>query len=258
MDLGLAGKRALVTASSRGIGLAVARTLAAEGARVVLSSRNRETLDAAAKDCGPACLAVPADLTRAEDVERLVDEATEGLGGLDILVSNTGGPPRSFLLEADEAAWKHAVDLTLMSAVRLARRALPRLAEGGGALLFLASVSVKQPVPGLILSNAPRAGLLGLSRTLADAWAPRSVRINCLLPGFTWTDRVKALAGDIARAEGVPVEKVHGRWEADIPLGRLASPEEIASVASFLVSDRASYMTGCVVQADGGYVRTVL
>ncbi|MHC5078066.1 MAG: SDR family oxidoreductase [Planctomycetota bacterium] len=258
MDLGLAEKKVLVTAASRGIGLAVARALAAEGARVAICARNEEGLKKAAEGIGPGTLAFPADLTKAGDVRRLVEGTVAGLGGLDILISNTGGPPPATFEEVREEEWKEAVDLTLMSAIRLAQASLPALKAARGTLLFLASVSIKQPVQNLILSNAPRSGLLGLNKTLATNLAPFGIRVNCLLPGFTWTDRVKILAERTAEAEGVTAESVHRRWEADIPLGRLASPEEIASVAVFLVSDRAAYMTGTTVQVDGGYVRSIL
>ncbi|MCU0723737.1 MAG: SDR family oxidoreductase, partial [Planctomycetes bacterium] len=173
--------------------------------------------------------------------------------------SNTGGPPRATFGEIPEEAWRAAVDLTLMSAVRLGQAALPHLERSGsGRILFVASISIKQPVQGLILSNAPRSGLLGLAKTLANDLAPRGIRVNVLLPGFTWTDRVKDLARDTAQAQKTTEDEVRRRWEADIPMGRLARPEEIASVAAFLVSDAASYVTGAVLQADGGYVRTVV
>jgi 3-oxoacyl-[acyl-carrier protein] reductase len=259
MDLGLGGKRALVTGASKGIGLAVARALAGEGARTAVASRNAEALEEARALLGPEALAVPADLTDAESIRALLLDAVKGLGGLDILVSNTGGPPRADFEALDDEAWGAAVDLTLMSAIRLAREALPALkASGAGRILFVASVAVKQPVPGLVLSNAPRSGLLGLNKTLADELAPHGIRVNALLPGFTWTDRVKNLAADTARADGTDAETVRRRWEADIPLGRLAEPEEIAAVAAFLVSDRASYVTGTAVQVDGGFVRGVI
>jgi 3-oxoacyl-[acyl-carrier protein] reductase len=259
MDLGLSGKKALVTAASRGIGLAVAKALAAEGAAVALCGRDEKRLEAAAAEVGPGTLALPADLTAPGDVARVVQQAASRLGGLDVLVANTGGPPRADFETLDDEAWAHAVDLVLLSAVRLARAAFLHLqASGAGRLLFLASVSIKQPVAGLVLSNAPRSGLLGLSKTLADAWAKKGVRVNLLLPGFTWTDRVRRLAEDQAAAEGVDPDAVRRRWEADIPMGRLAEPDEIARAAVFLVSDAASYVTGTALQVDGGYVRTVL
>jgi len=259
MDLGLKDRRALVTASSKGIGFGVARALAREGARVAMCARDATRLGQAASRIGRNAVALPADLTDPEAVDRLVADAASALGGLDILVSNTGSPPPSSFAENDDALWRDAVDLTLMSAIRLARAALPHLeASGSGRILFVASVSIKQPVAGLVLSNAPRSGLLGLSKTLASDLAPRGIRVNLLLPGFTWTDRVRILAETLAEREKVPVETIHRRWEADIPMGRLAEPDEIASVASFLVSDRASYVTGTAVQVDGGYVRSVL
>jgi 3-oxoacyl-[acyl-carrier protein] reductase len=259
MDIGLSGRRALVTAASKGLGLAIAKTLAAEGARVAVASRSKENLERAAAAIGHGTLAIPADLTDAAQVRALVDRAAEALGGLDILVSNTGGPPRATFGEITEEAWRAAVDLTLMSAVRLGQAALPHLVKSGsGRILFVASISIKQPVQGLILSNAPRSGLLGLAKTLANDLAPRGIRVNVLLPGFTWTDRVKDLARDTAKAQKITEDEVRRRWEADIPMGRLARPEEIASVAAFLVSDAASYVTGAVLQADGGFIRTVM
>ncbi|MHC4779894.1 MAG: SDR family oxidoreductase [Planctomycetota bacterium] len=259
MDLGLRGKRALVTAASRGIGLAVARTLAEEGARVALCARHRPALEAAARSVGPETLCFPADLTRLDDIRELVREAVAGLGGLDILVSSTGGPPASSIEKASDDDFKDAVDLTLMSAVRLVRETLEPLEESGsGRILLIASVSIKQPVAGLILSTAPRSGLLGLNKALAQELAPRGIRTNLLLPGFTWTQRVEDLAASMAASQGVGVEEIRERWERDIPMGRLARPDEIASVAAFLVSGRSSYVTGTALQVDGGYVRTVL
>lgn len=257
MELGLEGKRALVTAASRGIGLAIAKTLHSEGACVAICGRGRAALEKAGSEIGEGALAFEADLTSAADVERLIDSASSGMGGIDILVSNTGGPPRADFAGLSDEEWGAAIDLTLMSAIRLTRAALPHFEKaGGGVVLFVTSVSIRQPVEGLVLSNAPRSGILGLSKTLANEYAPRKTRFNCLLPGFTWTDRVRLLAEDTAKAKGRSVEEIRRAWEADIPMKRMADPSEIAAVAAFMVSDRASYLTGTAIQVDGGYIRT--
>lgn len=257
MDLQLAGKRALVTAASRGIGRAVARALVAEGCRVAVNARDPEGLARAAREIG--ALAVPGDLSRAEDVARLLGEVKEHLGGLDVLVTNSGGPPPGSFLETPEEEWRKAFDLLVMSVVRLCRGAVPWMKEqGGGSIVALTSVSVKQPVPDLVLSNSLRMAVIGLTRTLADELGPYGIRVNSVLPGYTATERMKQLLAERARRSGTTASEVAEKLVAGVPLARLADPEETAAAVAFLASPRAGYITGTTLPVDGGWIRATL
>lgn len=259
MDLGLKGKTALVTAASKGMGRACALGFATEGARVVMCARTESDLGATAEEIrgktAAEVLAVPADVTRGDDVEALVARAREAFGGIDILVANCGGPPRGHLNEVTDQQWYGAFEVAVLSVVRLVRAVLPDMRRRRwGRILTIQSVSVKQPVEGLLLSNAIRPGVAGLVKTLAPDLGRDNITINVVCPGRIMTDRF--LGG--ARQAGLPVEQYVARASADIPLGRIGTPEEFANVILFLASERASYVTGVALQVDGGLVRGIL
>ncbi len=261
MNLGLRGKRALVTASSRGIGFAIARRLGLEGARVYICSRSPERVEKAVerlRELGVEAYGSPADITRREDVERLVRDAVERLGGLDILVYNTGGPRPGGFMSVSLEDWEYATRLLLLSAVWVTHYALPYLEKGRDpAIVYVASVAIREPIPDLILSNVVRISLAGLVRSLARELAPRGIRVNGILPGLTRTERVVEIAERRAREEGRSVEEVIGEMVRDVPLGRMAEPDEIARVVAFLASPAASYVNGAMVPVDGGLLRSV-
>jgi 3-oxoacyl-[acyl-carrier protein] reductase len=259
MDLGLKGKAALVTAASKGMGKACAMGLAAEGARVLICARTEADVQAAAAEIrartGGEVVAMAADVTRAEDVRALGARARDALGGVDVLIANCGGPPRGGLDEMSDAQWVGAFEVSVLSVVRLIREVLPGMrARRWGRVLTIQSVSVKQPVDGLLLSNAIRPGVLGLAKTLAPELGRDNITINVLCPGRILTDRL--LSG--VQQSGLPLEEYLKRSAADIPLGRIGTPEEFANVAVFLASERASYVTGVGLQIDGGVVRGLL
>jgi 3-oxoacyl-[acyl-carrier protein] reductase len=263
MDLGLGGKCAIVCAASKGLGRAIATSLAREGARVAICARTVAPLERTASEIAAATgsLVVPiaADVAKSEDASRLVAYAARELGALDILVTNTGGPKSALFETLTEDDWRYAIDSLLMSVIRLSRAAIPHLrARGGGRMLHVTSVSVKQPIEALALSNALRAAIAGLSKTLAAELAADNILVNCLAPGYTRTDRVVELAQAAAAREKTTLESVQTRTEQLIPLRRLATPEEFGDVVAFLASDRASYVTGTMLQVDGGYVRSLL
>ena len=264
MDLGLKGRVALVAAASKGLGRAIAQELAAEGARVVMSARGEGTLRAArdeiARDTGGELLAIPADVSRVDDLVRLAREAEKWGGGrVDILVNNAGGPPSGPFEDLPWDKWSDAIDLTLRSAVELTRLVLPGMREQKwGRILNVTSITVKQPVEGLMLSNSIRAAVTGWARTLATEVAPYGITVNNLLPGYTKTDRVLELAKARAAREGISEEEVNARQEAAIPMKRMGEPREFGALAAFLASERASYITAQNVAVDGGWIRGLL
>jgi 3-oxoacyl-[acyl-carrier protein] reductase len=263
MELSLRNKNALVCGGSRGLGKAAALALAGEGARVAIVARGAEALEAAATEiraaAGVSVLPITADLARPEDIDRVVRDASWTFGGLDILVTNAGGP-RSALFDAlTDEDWRRAIDLTLMSVVRLCARAVPEMRRrGGGRIINITSVSAKQPVDGLMLSNALRPAVVGFAKTLANELARERILVNCVSPGYTRTDRVVELVGATASREGVESSLVEQRLTASIPMGRMGEPRELADLIAFLASDRASYITGATIQVDGGYVRGIM
>jgi 3-oxoacyl-[acyl-carrier protein] reductase len=257
MDLGLEDKVALVAASSRGLGRACAHTLSAEGAKVVICARNDKTLrataDEIARDTGNQLLAIVADLTSARDCRRVVQETIDFFGGLHVLVTNNGGPPPGFFFDFDDNEWYRTVDLTLMSAIRLIRTAVPHMQEQKwGRIINITSGSVKQPLDNLILSNSLRAGVTGMARTLANQLAPDGITVNNVLPGDILTSRVVQLAENQAKAQGKSTDDVLAGFAARTPVGRVGKPEELAAVVAFLASEQAAYVNGTSILVDGG------
>jgi 3-oxoacyl-[acyl-carrier protein] reductase len=263
MDLQLAGKCAIVCAASKGLGRASALALAREGASVVVCARTKAPLEAAAEQIRAATGArvepIVADLSRAADVERLIADGAARLGGIDILVTNTGGPPSGPFEAMPDEQWIAAIDSLLLSVVRLSRAVLPHMRRRrGGRIIHVTSVSVKQPVEGLVLSNAIRGAVAGLAKTLALELARDHIRVNCVAPGYTRTDRVVELAEASALREGIAAEAVQRRTEETIPMKRMGTPEEFGAVVAFLASAGGDYVTGASIQVDGGFTRSVL
>jgi 3-oxoacyl-[acyl-carrier protein] reductase len=259
MDLGLRGLVALVAASSKGLGRATALQLAREGARIAICARHPGPLEATRKEIaalGAKVLALPIDLTAPQAAQTLVEATVDRFGGLDIAIGNAGGPPPGGFLDLDEETWEGAVELTLMSFVRLCYAAIPALRRSDrGSILAFAGSSVKQPVPNLVLSNSLRLGVIGLVKSLADELGPWGIRVNAICPGWTRTDRVEQLLRDRAQRNGTSEEAEGQAIAAAIPLGRMGDAEEFARVATFLVSPAASYVNGVSLLVDGGRYR---
>lgn len=263
MDLGIKGRVAVVCGSSQGLGRAVAETLAEEGARVVVNSRSPEKLAATRRAIvdatGAEVEAIAGNLSDPDAVRALVEGAEKAFGQVDILVTNTGGPPSGPFESHTADVWRETIERNFESVVNLVRAALPGMKERGwGRILNVTSISVKQPVAGLILSNSIRAGVTGFARTIANEAAPFGVTVNNILPGFTRTERLVDLAEAISAREGGAVEDAYAGWEAEIPMGRVGEPHEFAALAAFLCSERASYITGQSVAVDGGWIKGLI
>lgn len=254
MDLGLNSKTAIIGASSQGLGKACALELAREGVDVVICGRTKETLDDTqkliAESTSSKVVAVVADLATRHGQDLVLEEALNHFGSVDILVTNTGGPPPGPFESHDRAAWDAAYELLLASTVAMINGVLPGMKEKGwGRIIAITSQAVKQPVANLILSNAVRASVVGLCRTLANELGPHGITVNNVMPGFTNTDRLKKLVGG---------EENYGAISGDIPLGRVGEPVEFAAMVTFLASKRASYITGTSIPVDGGWVKGLL
>ena len=260
MDLGLRGKVALVAASSRGLGRATAEELAAEGADLIMCARSegplREAATAIERASGVRVVALPADLADPDAVDRVVAEALGTFGRVDVLVTNTGGPPAGPFESHSREAWHEAVRQNLDSVLNLVRPILPGMKERRwGRIINVTSITVKQPVDNLILSNSVRAAVTGFARTLATEVAPFGVTVNNVLPGYTRTQRVEELAAKNAATRGGSPADAFAAWEREIPMRRLGEPREFGALVAFLASERASYITGTSVPVDGGWIR---
>ncbi len=262
MDLGIRDKVALVCGASKGIAYATAEALAHEGCSLAICSRDAEAISAAAlrlQSIGAPVLSIVADLSTIEGLAHVIGETTNAYGQVDILVANTGGPPTGPAMGHDWAAWTKASELLLRSAVELTRAFVPGMRERGwGRVISITSKAVKEPVPSLVLSNSLRAAVTGYLRTLANEVAGDGVTVNTVLPGFTATERLEALAEATTKRTGVTRDDVFAGWIAQTPAGRLGRPEELAATIAFLASDRAGFITGQAILVDGGAVNTLL
>jgi 3-oxoacyl-[acyl-carrier protein] reductase len=263
MDLGIKGRVALVSGASRGLGRAVASSLAREGAWLALCARGREDLNKTAaaivEETGAMIWTRPTDVSDREQARRFVQQAVAHYGTVDILVNNAGGPPSGAFLELTDEQWEAAVRLNFLSAVWLSREAVPYMRrQRWGRVINLTSVAVKQPLDGLMLSNAMRAGVTGFARTLANELAADNILVNNVCSGYTLTERVRELSKAMAAKSKVSPEEVVRGWEESIPLGRLARPDELADLVVFLASERASYITGTSIPVDGGFYRGLM
>jgi 3-oxoacyl-[acyl-carrier protein] reductase len=256
MDLQLNGKIVLVTAASKGLGKATAKQFAREGAKVAICARSElvdKTAAEIADETGAQVLAVRADVTQSTEIERVINATVEKFGGLDILVTNAGGPPAGTFDDIDVAAWEAAINLNLLSAVHLLKSALPYLRQSSAAaILTITSTSTKQPVQHLILSNSIRLAVIGLTKTLSQELGNDKIRVNSILPGWTYTERVEELINARTAKNGKTKEAEIAAINANIPLSRMGTPEEFANVAVFLCSPAASFVNGVMLQVDGG------
>ena len=262
MDLGLKGKVALVAGASQGMGKATALSFAREGAKVSICARGEAALNEAAemirKETGGDVLPMVADMSKSEDIQRFVNTSAEHFGRLDVVVNNAGGPPPGEFMKFTDQDWDNAFRLSFMSTMRMTREAVPHMRKvGGGRVINITSYSVKEPIAGLVLSNAIRSGVIGLAKTLSRELGRDKILINNICPGRIDTARAQKL--NKARAERLnrPVEEIDREMAAEVPLGRYGTAEEVADLIVFLGSDRAGYVTGTTIQVDGGLVRGI-
>ena len=262
MDLGLKGKVALVAGASQGMGKATALGFAREGAKVAICARGEAALKEAAemirKQTGGEVFAITADMAKPEDIKKFIDQSAAHFGRIDIIVNNAGGPPPGEFMKFTDEDWNNAYNLSFMSTMRMTREAVPHMRKvGGGRVINITSYSVKEPITGLVLSNAVRSAVIGLAKTLSRELARDKILINNICPGRIDTERAQKLNKARADRVGRPVEEINKEMAAEVPLGRYGTAEETADVIVFLGSDRASYVTGTTIQIDGGLVRGI-
>lgn len=261
MDLGLSGKNALVTGSSKGLGFAVAEELAREGANVLICGRTEETLKAAKTQLethGGKVVAVTADISTPDGIDHVLTMADAALGPVDILCMSTGGPKAGTFADVTAEDFTGSANDLMESLVRLIKGVLPNMeAQQWGRILAVTSMSAAQPVDKLILSNTMRAGITGLMKSLANEYGKDGITANCLMPGFTETDRMRTVLNEAAKATGQTYDAMTESAMKDVPLGRIGRPEEFAALAAFLASERASYITGCSIPVDGGFIKGI-
>lgn len=263
MDLGIRNRVALIAGGSMGLGRAVALQLAREGAKIAISALDDPNLPVAAefirKETGADVLAIPADVTDSEQARNFVRKSAEHFGTVDILVNNAGGPPSMTFLDIDEKLWNFGFRLNLLSTIVMTREAVPIMKEKKwGRIINMTSIAVKQPIDGLILSNTVRSGVIGFAKSLSNELAPYNVTVNSVCPGYTLTDRVRNLSKVLAEKEGTKPEEIIHRWEAEIPMKRLGTPEEFATLVTYLASEGAGYITGAAIQIDGGWYKGIM
>jgi len=263
MDLGIKNKVALVTASSSGLGKAAALQLSREGAKVAMCARNKDKLltarDAIVGETAGKVMAYPADVTSADQIQRLVASTAADLGPIDILICNAGGPPPGMWDDFGPDDYREAVELNLMSTISLCYEVVPYMkAKSWGRIICIVSISAKQPVKNLILSNTARAGVLGFAKSFSDQIAPYGITVNAVCPGYTKTERVENLAKSFAESGKGTVEDFYRKTELDIPMGRIGTTEEFGQTVAFLASEGAGYITGTSLQIDGGYIKGLL
>lgn len=262
MDFGLKERVAIVTAASSGLGKATALALATEGARIVITARRRDQLHDVAEEIGSATgaqvLAIAGDVTNEQHVHDLVTETGNKFGRVDILVANAGGPPAGFFDDFTAQDYRQAVELNLISTINLCREAVPHMRKGNwGRIVAITSIAAKQPVENLILSNTARAGVLGFMKSLSQQIAANGITANTVCPGYHLTERLTSLARMTATKESISEEDVYARWASSTPMNRIGDPKEFAAMVAFLCSERASYVTGAVIQIDGGAYRAL-
>jgi len=262
MDLGLKGKVALIAGASQGMGRATALGFAREGAKVSICARGEAALNEAAamirKESGGEVMTMVADMSKPEEIKRFVNDSAQRFGRLDIIVNNAGGPPPGEFMKFTDEDWNNAYNLSFMSTMRMTREAVPHMRKvGGGRVINITSYAVKEPISGLVLSNAVRSAVIGLAKTLSRELGRDNILINNVCPGRIDTDRAQKL--NKARADRLkkPVEEINKEMAAEVPLGRYGTPGETADLIVFLGSDRASYITGTTIQIDGGLVRGI-
>jgi 3-oxoacyl-[acyl-carrier protein] reductase len=263
MDMGIRDRVALVTAASKGLGKAAAQGLAREGAKLSICARGEEALNSTAEEIrkasGVEVLAMVADVSRPDDVSRVVQQTMERFGRIDILVTNAGGPPATSFLSGTAEQFQQAIDVNLMSTLRLCKEVVPHMQrQGWGRIVNIVSLAGKQILPGLILSNTSRPAVLGLAKAMSIELAREGILVNSVCPGYTLTDRVRRQTAERAQQTGRSEEELLEGTASNIPMGRLGVPEELANVIVFLASERASFVTGVAIQVDGGQYAALL